>query len=152
MEYVRTFTFENGLFGQNASSKDFIGIEFPDATVMGSKRNVKLRFTEKYMRMAAEGKIEPSCLSLWLPLRSRGAGNQDSFKRIVLDLPPRKNILPFRNQCCHLLYQKGIPCKKNTEINRTPCRADDGVELVSARAALHSTDCRVSFRIPSAPC
>jgi NitT/TauT family transport system substrate-binding protein len=57
MEYVRTFTFEHGLFGQNASSKDFIGIEFPDATVMGSKRNVKLRFTDKYMRMAAEGKI-----------------------------------------------------------------------------------------------
>ena len=57
MEYVRTFTFENGLFGQNASSKDFVGIEFPDATVMGSKRNVKLRFTDKYMRMAAEGKI-----------------------------------------------------------------------------------------------
>ncbi len=57
MEYVRTFTFDHGLFGQNASSKDFIGVEFPDATVMGSKRNVKLRFTDKYMRMAAEGKI-----------------------------------------------------------------------------------------------
>ena len=57
MEYVRTFTFDHGLFGQNASSKDFIGIEFPDASVMGSKRNVKLRFTDKYMRMAAEGKI-----------------------------------------------------------------------------------------------
>jgi len=57
MEYVRTFTFDHGLFGQNASSKDFIGIEFPDTTVMGSKRNVKLRFTDKYMRMAADGKI-----------------------------------------------------------------------------------------------
>ncbi len=57
MEYVRSFTFDHGLFGQNASSKDFIGIEFPDGSVMGSKRNVKLRFTDAYMRMAADGKI-----------------------------------------------------------------------------------------------
>jgi NitT/TauT family transport system substrate-binding protein len=57
MEYVRTFTFEHGLFGQNASSKDFVGIEFPDGTVMGSKRNVKLRFTDTFMRMSAEGKL-----------------------------------------------------------------------------------------------
>jgi len=57
MEYVRTFTFENGLFGQNASSKDFVGIEFPDKTVMGSKRHVKFRFTDTYMRMAADGKL-----------------------------------------------------------------------------------------------
>jgi NitT/TauT family transport system substrate-binding protein len=57
MEYVRTFTFEHGLFGQNASSKDFVGIEFPDGTVMGSKRNVKFRFTDSFMRMSAEGKL-----------------------------------------------------------------------------------------------
>jgi NitT/TauT family transport system substrate-binding protein len=57
MEYVRTFTFEHGLFGQNASSKDFVGIEFPDNSVIGSKRNVKFRFTDKYMQMAAEGKL-----------------------------------------------------------------------------------------------
>lgn len=57
MEYVRTFSFDNALFGEGAESKDFVGIQFPDGSVMGSKKNVKFRFTDKYMNMAAEGKL-----------------------------------------------------------------------------------------------
>ncbi|NVJ58989.1 MAG: ABC transporter substrate-binding protein [Gammaproteobacteria bacterium] len=50
MDYVRTFSFEKGLFGDGASSPDFVGIEFDDGSVLGSKRNIKLRFTSKYMK------------------------------------------------------------------------------------------------------
>ncbi len=57
MEYVRTFSFDNGLFGQGAKSKDFVGIQFPDGSVIGDKNNVKLRFDAKYMQLAADGKL-----------------------------------------------------------------------------------------------
>lgn len=57
MEYVRTFSFNNALFGEGAESKDFVGIQFPDGSVIGSKKNVKFRFTDRYMSMAAEGKL-----------------------------------------------------------------------------------------------
>jgi NitT/TauT family transport system substrate-binding protein len=43
MEYVRTFCFNHGLYG-DASSKDFVGIQFPDGSIMGDKSNIKLRF------------------------------------------------------------------------------------------------------------
>jgi NitT/TauT family transport system substrate-binding protein len=56
MEYVRDFSFAHGLYG-DADSKDFVGIEFPDGSVMGKKDNVKLRFSADYMKMAAEGKL-----------------------------------------------------------------------------------------------
>lgn len=54
---VRTFCFDQGLFGQGADSVDAIGIEMPDASVLGSKDNVKLRFDASYATMAAEGKL-----------------------------------------------------------------------------------------------
>jgi NitT/TauT family transport system substrate-binding protein len=57
MEQIRTFTFAKGLFGKGAKSKDFVGISFPDGTVLGDKNNVKLRFDATYMKMAAEGKL-----------------------------------------------------------------------------------------------
>ncbi len=56
MEYVRSFSFDHGLYG-DADSKDFVGISFPDATVIGDKNNVKLRFDATYMEMAAGGKL-----------------------------------------------------------------------------------------------
>jgi NitT/TauT family transport system substrate-binding protein len=56
MDYVRSFSFEHGLFG-NADSKDFVGIEFPDGTIMGNKDNVRLRFDDKTMRLAAGGNL-----------------------------------------------------------------------------------------------
>ena len=57
MEYVRTFSFDHGLFGQGASDKNFVGIEFPDKSVLGSKSNIKLRFDATYMQLAADGKL-----------------------------------------------------------------------------------------------
>lgn len=52
MEHVRSFSFAKGLYGQNAGSADAVGIELADGSVLGSKDNVKLRFTDKYMRAA----------------------------------------------------------------------------------------------------
>jgi len=57
MEYVRSFSFTNGLFGESAKSKDFVGIRFPDGSVLGDASNVKLRFDVTWMRMAADGKL-----------------------------------------------------------------------------------------------
>lgn len=56
MEYVRKFSFDHGLYG-DADNKDFVGISFPDGTVIGDKANVRLRFDDMYMQMAAEGKL-----------------------------------------------------------------------------------------------
>ena len=57
MEQVRTFTFSKGLFGKGAKSKDFVGMEFPDKSVLGDAKNVKLRFDSSVMQLAADGKL-----------------------------------------------------------------------------------------------
>ncbi len=57
MDYVRTFSFEKGLFGQGRKTRDFVGISFPDGSVLGDKNNIKLRFDDRYMQMAADGKL-----------------------------------------------------------------------------------------------
>jgi NitT/TauT family transport system substrate-binding protein len=56
MEYVRSFSFSKGLFGR-AKSKEFVGIAFPDGSVIGDKKNVKLRFNADFMKLAADGKL-----------------------------------------------------------------------------------------------
>ena len=53
MDYVRTFSFDQGLFGEGASDKNFVGMSFPDGSTLGDKSNVKLRFDETYMRNAS---------------------------------------------------------------------------------------------------
>lgn len=57
MDYVRSFSFSKGLFGQRARNKDFVGIAFPDGSVLGDAKNVKLRFTAEFMKQAVEGKL-----------------------------------------------------------------------------------------------
>jgi NitT/TauT family transport system substrate-binding protein len=57
MEYVRTFSFDHGLYGEGAPSKDLVGIAFPDGSVIGDKGNVKLRFDKTFMQMAADGRL-----------------------------------------------------------------------------------------------
>ncbi len=52
---VRKFSFEKGLFGQGAKSVDAIGIQFPGGQVLGDPANVKLRFDDTYMKLAASG-------------------------------------------------------------------------------------------------
>ena len=57
MDLVRTFLFDKGLLGTGAPSADVIGIEMPDGKVLGDSGNVKLRFTETYMKAAADGSL-----------------------------------------------------------------------------------------------
>jgi NitT/TauT family transport system substrate-binding protein len=57
MDYVRGFSFSKGLFGQSARNKDYVGIAYPDGSVQGNAKNVKLRFSADYMKMAADGKL-----------------------------------------------------------------------------------------------
>jgi len=57
MEKVRLFTFDKGLLGQNAASADVVGIQFDDGVTQGNPQNIKLRFTSRYMRAAADNKL-----------------------------------------------------------------------------------------------
>jgi len=56
MEYVANFSFDHGLLGEGAPDAGFIGIETPSG-IFGDKKNVKLRFTDTYMKQAADGKL-----------------------------------------------------------------------------------------------
>ena len=53
MDLVRKFSFDHGLLGQGASSVDAVGIEFPSGEVLGDKGNIKLRFDDEFMKLAA---------------------------------------------------------------------------------------------------
>ena len=57
MKLVRDFLFAHQLLGQDAKSADVVGIAFPDGTVLGSKANVKFRFSTTFMEEAAQGKL-----------------------------------------------------------------------------------------------
>lgn len=57
MEFVAKFSFKHGLYGEGASDYGFIGIEFPEGKTIGDKGNIKLRFDDTYMKMAADGKL-----------------------------------------------------------------------------------------------
>ncbi|MEM6617483.1 MAG: hypothetical protein AAF619_13230 [Pseudomonadota bacterium] len=54
-DFVRKFSYEVGLFGEGASSEDFVGISFPDGTVLGDPNNVKLRINSEFTKMAVDG-------------------------------------------------------------------------------------------------
>ena len=55
MANVAAFSFEHGLLGEGAPDAGFIGIELPGGEILGSKANVKLRFSDRYMKLAADG-------------------------------------------------------------------------------------------------
>lgn len=56
-DFVRTFSFDVGLFGESAESKDFVGIEFPDGSILGDPENVKLRINSEFTQMAVDGEL-----------------------------------------------------------------------------------------------
>ncbi len=56
-DLIRTFSFQQGLFGQGATSVDAIGIQMPDGSVLGDKGNIKLRLDASFTKMAADGKL-----------------------------------------------------------------------------------------------
>ncbi len=57
MKNVAGFSFKHGLLGEGAPDAGFIGTSYPGDKVSGDKGNVKLRFDDTYMGMAAEGKL-----------------------------------------------------------------------------------------------
>jgi NitT/TauT family transport system substrate-binding protein len=56
-DLVRTFCFDHDLLGADVKSKDAVGIEMPDGSILGSTTNVKFRYDSTYMQMAADGKL-----------------------------------------------------------------------------------------------
>lgn len=56
-EKVSAFLFDKALLGKDAKSAGAIGVEFPDKTVFGDAKNVKLRYDATYMQAAADGKL-----------------------------------------------------------------------------------------------
>ena len=57
MKKVSEFSFEHGILGEGAPNAEFIGMEFPGGKRFGDKSNIKLRFVDTYVKMAAEGKL-----------------------------------------------------------------------------------------------
>jgi NitT/TauT family transport system substrate-binding protein len=57
MKSVAAFSFDHGLLGEGAADAGFIGMAFPGGVVNGSPDNIKLRFDDTYMSMAAKGAL-----------------------------------------------------------------------------------------------
>lgn len=57
MDLVRGFSFDHGLLGEGARSKDAVGIGFAKGGTLGDAGNVKLRFDPSFMALAADGKL-----------------------------------------------------------------------------------------------
>ena len=57
MNHVRAFLFDKGLLGSGAPSADVVGIELPSGEALGDPGNVKLRFTDAWMKAAADGAL-----------------------------------------------------------------------------------------------
>lgn len=56
-DYIRHFSFEQGLFGQGAASVDSIGIGFADGSTLGDTKNVKLRIDPSFAKLAMDGQL-----------------------------------------------------------------------------------------------
>ena len=57
MDFVRNFCFKHGLLGEDARSVDVVGIGYPDGTIQGDSRNVKLRYDTRFVDKAKNGQI-----------------------------------------------------------------------------------------------
>ena len=57
MKSISEFSFDHGLLGDGAPDAGFIGMAFPGDVVTGSKDNIKFRFDDSFMKMAAEGSL-----------------------------------------------------------------------------------------------
>jgi NitT/TauT family transport system substrate-binding protein len=57
MDFVRKFCFTHKLLGESAKTVDAIGIQFPDAKILGNAKNVKMRFTNEFVQMATDSKL-----------------------------------------------------------------------------------------------
>lgn len=57
MKKVSEFSFNHGLLGEGAPNAKYIGVEFPNGKIFGDSKNIKLRFTDTYIKMAEDGKL-----------------------------------------------------------------------------------------------
>ena len=57
MEKVAAFSFAHGLLGEGAKDAGAVGIAYPGGKITGNADNVKLRFTDEFAAMAAEGTL-----------------------------------------------------------------------------------------------
>ncbi|MEE3650100.1 MULTISPECIES: putative urea ABC transporter substrate-binding protein [unclassified Brenneria] len=57
MQRVAKFSFDKGLLGDGAQSAEFIGMNFPGGITQGDSGNVKLRFNDEFVRLAAAGQL-----------------------------------------------------------------------------------------------
>ncbi|ARU49891.1 putative urea ABC transporter substrate-binding protein [Sulfurospirillum diekertiae] len=57
MQKVSEFSFEHGILGDGAKDATFVGMSFPNGKAYGSASNIKLRFSDEYMKLASEGKL-----------------------------------------------------------------------------------------------
>lgn len=55
---VRTFLAEEKLFGENVTSADYVGIQYPDGTVRGDDKNVQVILDTGDIEQAASGQLD----------------------------------------------------------------------------------------------
>jgi len=56
-DLVRKFCYTHNLLGEHVASADVVGIEYPDGTVQGDKKKIKMHYVSKFMEEAADGKL-----------------------------------------------------------------------------------------------
>ncbi|GAB7195584.1 hypothetical protein OS11_18570 [Dickeya oryzae] len=56
MQSVAEFSFRHGLLGDSAPSADVVGVSTP-AGLWGNANNVKLRFSDEFLKLAADNKL-----------------------------------------------------------------------------------------------
>ena len=57
MTAVANFLFDKGILGEGAPNADFVGVGYPGGLTTGDPNNVKFRFDDVYMRLAADGAL-----------------------------------------------------------------------------------------------
>lgn len=57
MDKVAKFSFDHGLLGDGAANAGVIGMAFPGGKTLGDANNIKLRFDDTYVGMAAKGAL-----------------------------------------------------------------------------------------------
>jgi NitT/TauT family transport system substrate-binding protein len=55
--FVAEFLFSHGILGQGAPGPEFVGVTFPNGSTYGDDANVKLRFDNSFVQMAADGAL-----------------------------------------------------------------------------------------------
>lgn len=57
MDYIRKFAFDHGLLGEGAKTIDAVGMSFPGGKLIGNPKNIKLRYDDSVMALAADNQL-----------------------------------------------------------------------------------------------